>query len=48
MNLFQATGQASAASKENIQHFRSQNMKFLDRYLFLGVIFAFLNPDPDP
>jgi hypothetical protein len=33
-------------SKENIQHF--QNMKFLDFFLVLWVIFALLDPDPDP
>ncbi len=32
-------------SKENIQHFK--NMKFLNFFLFLRVIFALLDPDPN-
>ena len=33
-------------SKENIQYL--QNIKILDFFLFLWVIFALLDPDPDP
>ncbi len=32
-------------SKENIQHFKTWNFKF---FLLLRVIFALLDPDPDP
>jgi hypothetical protein len=33
-------------SKENIQHFKK--MKIINFFLFLWVIFALLEPDPDP
>jgi hypothetical protein len=32
-------------SKENIQHFK--NMKFINFFLLMWVIFALLDPDPD-
>jgi hypothetical protein len=39
----QATGKASALKRE---HPALQNMKFRNFFLFLWVIFAFLDPDP--
>ncbi len=42
---FQAIEEASSALK--IEHPALQNMNFLNFFLLLWVIFAFLNPDPD-
>ncbi len=41
----QATGEAFSPKRENIQHFKKRNLLIF--FMFLWVIFALLDPDPD-